>query len=317
MVHAPCARCAASAGWVSAAGNCLLALLKGSAALLCGSQALLADSLHSIVGALSSAIVLVSLKLAKREPTARYPYGFAKVEHVAALTGEVLVFLVGTLIVVNAIHTLLDGRVMTPELPALFVAPLSIAGNCAIGSFMSCAGRRSNSFSLIALGYENRAVAFSSAVALLGILGAAFGLETLDPIAAILIGVIVMQQAARHSYRAARCLTDAAVPRAERERIERVVLGVRYVEAVLGIKTRQLGRTAHADIDVAVDCDISIEAAGAVAEAVTEQVRARVPSLGSVHVYTYPAQHGFDVRGARLEQLLATLRDVRVPHAQR
>lgn len=306
-----CKTCARAAGWVSVCGNVLLAVVKWVVGLTCNSQALVADALHSTVDVLGSCITLVMLKLSQRKPSSRYPYGLGKLEDVAAVAIYLILVGAGTAILVDAVHSIAVGHMLTPKPPAMVAAILSIGVNAFMYYFISCAGKKANSPSLSALGYENKVDALSSIAALIGIIGATFGLTPLDPAAAIVVSGIIIVESLRELYGTAMRLTDSALPATVRREIERLALSVPHVNGVLALRTRRLGATAHADLDILVDADISVDVAASIATAVETRLRVCVPDLESVHVYAHPAHAVAEGRSARLLELLSVMGELR------
>ncbi len=314
MLRRGCERCAKTAGWVSIAGNVCLAATKWAAGLACGSQALLADALHSSVDVVGSTITLVMLRLSRRPASTRYPYGFGKLEDVSALVIYLILVAAGSYIVADALHALLIGHMAPPALPALLAAALSIAVNAFMYYFISCAGRQVNSPSLIALGYENKVDALSSVAALLGIFGAILGFTPLDPVAAIIVAGFIISESARELYHTAQRLTDKALPRTVRAELARCVTSTPHVRGLLAAKTRHLGGASHADVDILVDAELSVETACAVADSVAERLRANVAAITSVRVVTHPATRDIPPEAARVLELLRTLKELRLAH---
>ena len=73
----------------------LFALAKAIVGLLSGSVILLADAVHSGADAFSTATAWFGLKIAKREPTEKFRYGFYKAENITALLISGLIFFAG------------------------------------------------------------------------------------------------------------------------------------------------------------------------------------------------------------------------------
>ncbi len=316
MFRRRCSSCVRAAGWVSVGGNTVLATVKWFTGLTCGSQALVADALHSTVDVIGSVVTLIMLKLSRRPPSERYPYGLGKLEDVAALVVYLILVGAGSFIVVDAIHSVATGHVTTPKAPALVAAAMSIGVNAFMFYYISCAGRQAKSPSLIALGYENKVDALSSIAALIGIGGAILGFAPLDPIAAIVVSCIIIFESFRELYGTARRLTDAGLPPAIRNEIEHAALSAPYVQGVLTIKTRRLGPASHAEIDILVDPDLSVEAARDVVASVVDRVRARVEDMDQVRVYAHPSSPSRpgqteNIRETRLVDLVATLSELR------
>lgn len=306
-----CTTCASAAGWVSVAGNVLLAVVKWITGIVCNSQALIADALHSTVDILGSFITLIMLRLSKRKPSIRYPYGFKKLEDVSAMAIYIILIGVGTYIAVGAVRSIIIGRSPTPEFPALLAALLSIFVNMLMYYYISCAGRQTRSPSLIALGYENKVDAFSSSAAFVGILGGVVGFPFFDAAAAVVVSAIIIVESLRELHGTARKLNDCALPRPVRVAVEQAARSAPFVQSILAIKTRYLGATAHADIDIVVDPDISVEVAREIANGVVDRVRSIVNEVNSVRVFPHPARETSGTNAHRLLELLAVMKELR------
>ena len=81
-------------GIYSVALNLLLVGIKGLLSFLSGSVALLADAIHSSSDVISSATVLVGIKISKRK-SRNFPYGLYKVENFVSLLSSLFIFFVG------------------------------------------------------------------------------------------------------------------------------------------------------------------------------------------------------------------------------
>ncbi|HNX20007.1 MAG TPA: cation diffusion facilitator family transporter, partial [Acidobacteriota bacterium] len=93
-----------------------------------GSLALLADALHNLSDVAALALALVARRLGRRPPTARFTYGFKRVEAMAALINGLALLVVSGFIAVEALK-----RLQAPEPPhatAMFlVALVALAGH--------------------------------------------------------------------------------------------------------------------------------------------------------------------------------------------
>jgi divalent metal cation (Fe/Co/Zn/Cd) transporter len=62
--------------------------------LISGSLAVTADAIHSLSDVVSSAIILVGIKISER-PARGFPYGLYKVENLVAMASSVLILFAG------------------------------------------------------------------------------------------------------------------------------------------------------------------------------------------------------------------------------
>jgi cation diffusion facilitator family transporter len=99
---------ASRAAMLSFATNFVLLFLKVGVGLAIGSVAVLSDGLDSAQDAVASAVVLVSVRYARRPPDPSHPYGHGRIETLAAITQANQILAAMVFIVYRAIDRLLD-----------------------------------------------------------------------------------------------------------------------------------------------------------------------------------------------------------------
>jgi len=77
------------------AGNAALAVLKGMAAGFTGSAAMLAETFHSVADTGNQVLLFLGMRLAKRPPDARHPFGHGRDVYFWAFVVAVMLFTVG------------------------------------------------------------------------------------------------------------------------------------------------------------------------------------------------------------------------------
>ncbi len=174
---------------ISVAANGVLLAVQVVVGLAIGSLALLADSLHNASDVVALVLALVSQVLAARPASGRRTYGYARAEVLAALFNGAALLAVTGWVVVEAIGRFGD----PPEVasgPMLVVGVVGIAVN---GASAALVARSGSSLNLRAAFWHLAADALGS----LGVVVAAiairvFGAEWADPVASILISVLVV-----------------------------------------------------------------------------------------------------------------------------
>ena len=118
--HAP----AAHGLYIALALTLGFAFLEAAGGLWSGSLALLGDAGHMFSDSAALALAAFAAWVARRPPSARHSYGFARAEAIAALVNSLLMFAVVTGIVVEAI-----GRLQAPRpIPGLVVMAIAATG---------------------------------------------------------------------------------------------------------------------------------------------------------------------------------------------
>jgi len=157
-------------GWISIIGNTLLFVLKYWAGILTGSLALIADAWHTMSDTISSVIVLIAGRVARKPADADHPFGHGRAEHIAAIIIGVLLAIVAFDFVVGAVEKF-GTREKTIFGPIALIATIvSIISKEAMAQYAFWAARKVESSILKADGWHHRTDALSSVVILVGIL---------------------------------------------------------------------------------------------------------------------------------------------------
>ena len=284
-VDEKCKRCANRAIWVCLAGNVLLFVLKGIIGFISGSLAVLADSLHSGADVLDSSITLIAIHLGKKPPDRTHPYGHGKTEFVAgAFIGIVLLIGTACIVVTSAGHLLRKVHYPQPHFIALAAAAISVLVNETLFRWTICAAKRVNSAAIEAEAWDNRSDAFSSMPVFLGVLGAQFGFSSLDPLAALFVGLLVGKIGFQLLSKNLHGLMDVPLHSEEISRIRELVVAVPGVKGIDYLRTRGMGRHYLADLQILVNARTTVEKSNAIAREVRSALRREIKHLEDITI---------------------------------
>ena len=197
---------------VVAVGVVLLAI-KFTAWSLTRSNTILSDALESIVNVTAGAFALYSLWFAAQPRDREHPYGHGKIEYMSAAFEGGLVSFAAVAILVTGVRTLLAG----PELRQLDLGLAVTAGagvvNLALGAWLVRQGRRLGSPALVADGRHVLSDVWTTLGVLVGLaLVRLTGLTWLDPVAAILVGLLLARTGIQLVRKSAGSLLDEGDP---------------------------------------------------------------------------------------------------------
>ena len=287
-------------GTVSAEPNALRVALLSSAALggvaalelvvaiVSSSAGVLADGLHNL-GDLSTTVALAgAFVVSRRAPTRRFPYGYHRGEDLAGVFVLLLIVASAVASGVTSVEHLLHTVRVSQFGAAVAVALVGFAGNEVVARYKIVAGRRLGSVSLVADGQHSRVDGFASLAAAAGVVGAWLGAPVLDPVAGLVLTVVIAWVAvdtARHVT--ARLLDEADASLVEL--IEQTAQGVPGVVAVSQARARWTGRRVRAELTLAVAPTDTVARAHALGEEVRHRLFHSVESLADVIVHLDPA----------------------------
>lgn len=268
-------RAASHVTWVSIAVNLVLTTLQITIGLLAHAQSLVADGFHSLADVLADFMVLAANKHSGNPADEDHPYGHERIETLASLALGLVLVLTGGGILYAAIGRLQHLDELPPVASiALWTALVTIVGKELLFRYMLRAGERLRSPMLIANAWHARADAASSLVVAAGIAGSLLGWRFLDPVAAIVVGLMVMRMGWRFSWEALAELIDTGIPTDEREAVMVTILATPGVLACHSLRSRRMAHKVLIDSRIQVAPRISVSEGHQIAETVHDRVLA-------------------------------------------
>jgi cation diffusion facilitator family transporter len=252
---------AARSTWVSVAVNVFLATGQVSIGAVSASQALIADGIHSLSDLISDFIVLVAGHHSAKDADEDHPYGHRRFETAASLALGLLLLGVGIGMLWSAVKKLESpGSIPRVHIMALMVAIVSLCAKELLFRYMLAVAERLKSGLLVANAWHARSDAASSLVVAIGIVGNLAGYPILDPIAALIVGVLVTKMGWNFGWSALHDLMDRSADGAEVAAILKTLRDTPGVNDVHDLRTRKMGDLITVDAHLGVDASISVEA---------------------------------------------------------
>ena len=265
-----------------------VAALELTAAAISGSVGVLADGLHNLGDVSTTVALAIAFILSRRAPTRRFPYGYHRGEDLAGLVVLALIVASAVASGVTSVEHLVHRPPLTNATLAMIVAAAGFVGNEAAARYKVRAGRRLHSTSLVADGQHSRIDGLASLGALAGVAGAALGAPILDPVAGLVITVIIAVVA----WETARTVTGRLLDEADASLLATIEAVARSTPGVLGVtatRARWTGRRVLAELTVEVDPDTTLARAHALGEDVRHALYHRIDSPIEVIVHLDPA----------------------------
>ena len=251
---------------IGSAGNALLIALKFTAGLLGHSAALIADAVHSVSDFITDFVVLVFVRISAKPQDQSHGYGHGKFETMAT-------FLIGLALVAAALGIMLSGGrllldwwhgvpIEMPKPIALWMALISVIVKELLFWYTISKGHRLNSQAMIANAWHHRSDALSSVVAALGI-GGAIGLGNqwlvLDPLASIVVGLILLKVAWNVLKNCMGELTEQSLPAETEHEIMRIIESFADVQEPHNLRTRRIGNSIAIDVHVRMEGNLTLD----------------------------------------------------------
>ena len=270
------AKVAKSSTMVSVWVNVVLSILQIVVGFFAKSQALIADGIHSLSDLLSDFVVLIANHHSQKEADEDHPYGHQRFETAASLFLGGILLTVGAGMILTSVEKIMDPESIPDVAPvALGIAVLTLFAKEGLFRYMLSAAKRVKSSMLVANAWHARSDAASSLVVAIGILGHLLGYKILDPIAALIVGLMIARMGWRFGSEAFNDLMDRGVDEQELQEITHTLNTTPGVLGVHDIRTRKMGDMVLVDAHIEVDRTLTVEQGHDIAVAAREAVMHR------------------------------------------
>lgn len=270
--------------------NVALTAAKLVGGLVGHSYALVADAAESAFDLFGSLAVWTGVRIADRDATEEYPFGFGKAEALAGASVAMLLLIASVGIAVASVH-----EIRTPHhAPApwtLGVLAIVIVLKYYMTRRVQRIARSAGSMALAADAQHHRSDALTSIAAFVGIsvaLAGGVGWESADDWAALVAAGIIAWNGVALMRTAVADLMDRVASPDVVTTIRTAATSVDDVRAVEKLAVRRAGRGYWVDIHVEADPGMSLEEAHIVSGKVKGAIRATTPQVLGVLVHMEP-----------------------------
>lgn len=134
--------------------NVLLAGFKAFVGLLAGAVSVVLDAVNNLTDAISSVITIIGIKLAKKKPDKKHPFGYGRIEYFSAILVAAIVLVAGITAGIESVK-----KIITPETPdysalTLIVIGVAVVVKIILGKYVKTKGKKYNSEALVASGSD-------------------------------------------------------------------------------------------------------------------------------------------------------------------
>ena len=276
------AAAASKSTWISVVVNLVLTITQIAAGIFARSQGLVADGIHSLSDLVADFVVLWANHHGRKEADEDHPYGHYRYETAASLVLGALLLVVGLGMLWSAYHKLeAPESVATVHILALWVACAALIAKELLFRYMLAVAKRVKSSMLVANAWHARSDAASSLVVGVGIVGNLAGYPIFDPLAALIVGLMVCRMGWSFGWDALHDLMDRSADEREVQAIRQTIIDTPGVLGVHDLRTRKMGDLIVVDAHVEVDAAQTVEAGHDIAVEVRRRVieRHRVLNL--------------------------------------
>ncbi|MBS4190748.1 cation transporter [Bacillus sp. FJAT-49705] len=263
-----------------------LSALKLMIGYMSNSEALKADGMNNMTDIIASIAVLIGLRLSQKPADKDHPYGHWKAENVATLVASFIMMAVGIQVLFEAITSFFRLEKEAPDLVAAWTGIFCAGIMYFVYRYNKKLANKINSQSVMAAAKDNLSDAWVSIGAAVGIIGSQFNLPWLDPLAAVIVGLLICKTAWDIFREASHHLTDGFDENLL-EDFKETILHINGVKGIEELKARNYGNNTVVDVVILVNSNLNLEDAHDISTTV-EKVLYKEHEVYAVHVHVEP-----------------------------
>lgn len=276
--------------------NLLLLVFKFVAGVLGHSAAMIADAVHSLSDFVTDLIVIVFVKISSKPEDADHAYGHGKYETLASCIIGLALIVVGVMMGYNATVKIVDvvrngTELASPGIIALVAAVLSIVLKEWMFHITRKVAREVDSPAVEANAWHHRSDALSSVGTAIGIGGAVLlgsKWAVLDPIAALVVSVFIVVQAAKILSDAIGQLMEKSLPRDVEQRICEIVYEEEGTSDIHHLRTRKIGSQISIELHVRMNGYLTLREVHDKSIAIEKRLRAAFGDSTYINLHVEP-----------------------------
>lgn len=267
--------------------NIVLTVIKLTFGLLGNSFSLTVDGINSFIDILISSLLLISLKVASKEPDNDHPYGHEKYEVVVSLILGIFLILTSIIIVTTSVSSFSNDTNIEPF--TLIVSFVSLTLKGIIFSVNLFGYKKYQQISLKADAYNHFGDILATASSFLGILISIYTrFKYFDYVAAIIISVIIFVNGINVIKDSIKLLVDESPSKSFNKKVQSYIKSLPGVIKIDDYKSRLHVNKVYIDLEISVDKELSLIAAHEIAEFVHLNVEKAFPEVIHCMVHVNP-----------------------------
>ena len=274
---------AARAGWISILVNVLLFGLKYWAGITSGSVAIIADAWHTLSDSITSIIVVISIRIARRPADEEHPFGHGRAEIMAATVIGVLLAVIAVEFFIESVQRLVQREAASYGTLAIVITALSVLAKEGLARYSIIVGKKSGSRSIKADAWHHRSDAISSLVILAGIFLNKF-IWWIDGAMGILVTLLILHAA----YGILKDVFNAFLgEKPDKQILNKIndICSRHYESAVYPhhIHVHHYGEHTEMTLHIKLDKNLSLERAHNITSMIEDNIRTELGIEATIH----------------------------------
>lgn len=281
--------------FIGAVVNVLLSIAKLVAGLLGHSAAMLADAIHSVSDLATDLAVVIFVRIASKPRDEDHDFGHGKFETLSSIIVGIALIGIGFGILRYGffeIVAIINGNsIPEPNMLAFWAAIVSIIVKEILFRYTIIRGKALSSPAVVANAWHHRSDAFSSIGTAIGIGGAILlgdNWRVLDPIAAIIVSIIVIKAGIEFVLPGVNELLEKSLPKDVEEEIIKIIQRNEKVCDPHNLRTRNIGTSYAIEVHIRLSGDMNVKEAHELTQNIESQIKERYGQRTHIIIHVEP-----------------------------
>lgn len=155
-------------GFIGIAVNVMLAAFKATVGFFANAVSVILDAVNNLTDAISSVVTVIGVKLAKKKPDKKHPYGYGRIEYFSAIIVAAIVLFAGITAITESVKKIISPEQADYSAITLIIIGVAVLVKIFLGLYVKKQGRLYNSEALKASGSDALFDAIVSSATLVG-----------------------------------------------------------------------------------------------------------------------------------------------------
>ncbi|MFP4478754.1 MAG: cation diffusion facilitator family transporter [Candidatus Izemoplasmatales bacterium] len=277
--------------------NFILAVAKLIGGVLGGSAVLVADAVNSVADIATNIVVFISAKFSKKERDENHPYGHEKFDSMVSIfLGFALLitaFQLGKDAGIRFYNVAFENAsIAKPMWYTWVIALLTIFVKELLFRKTIVDAKKAKSQALVAQAWDHRSDTIVSFGAIIGIVGAIYGVGFLDPLASMVIALFIFRLGFKIIKTGVSQVVDESANDYQITQIKEIVNQNKNVRSIDEIKTRMFGLSIYVDLEISLDGQLSLEEAHQISEDIHDHIEEEMSDVIHCMIHVNPDETG-------------------------
>ena len=283
---------------LSVCSNTFLVIGKFTIGSIVGSVSIISEAIHSCMDMVASGIALFAVRTAELPPDEEHPYGHGRIENVSSMIESLLILLAGAWILYESIHKLFHPEPIQQIWLGVGIMLVSSLVNLFVARGLFKIGRKMNSAALLGDAWHLMTDIWTSAGVMAGLFCIWLGgllmpniqLTFLDPVAGIVVALMIIRTGINLLVESANQLMDEHLPPEEEELIKNHLLELKpKIRGYHKMKSRRVGNKRYIEFHLKVDGNMSVTEVHNLSHHIQEVIEEHLPNC-SVSIHFEPCE---------------------------